>query len=319
MPKMRMNVVLLSLATLCVPAFAQDTNPAVRDSSSFSISVSALNYVQGQAMLDGQPVTENAASAPRPLRVGDLVTTSQGRADVMLVPGTLLRLGDGTAMRLVAEEANRTEVRLESGRANVSVNRVPQDKLLLVDMPAGQVQILQGGLYTFDTASQTMRVYHGEADAFPGADTSTNVKPEKVKEGHEVVLSEGFKPKSFDRADSADLLPWTGPQETQAAIADGAVRSDAGYAPVGYGFYGAPYEYGYGYPLFAGYGYPYGWGGPFGFYGYPFFGFGLGFGGFYGGGFRGGYGVARGGYVGLARGGVAGGGFHGGGFGGGRR
>ena len=315
MPRAQMTTLLLSLATLCVSAaYAQDTNQAVRDSA----STSALNYVQGQATLDGQSVATNGNGAPRPLHAGDVLATANGSADVMLARGALLRVGNRSSVQVVADSPERAEVRLDSGRANVAVNMVPEGTLLLVDMPNGQTQLLKSGLYTFDTQSETMRVYHGEADAFQGANTQAAEKPVKVKEGHELVMSEGFKPGKFDEADNADLLPWTGPQETRAALADGAVSS--GYAPVAYG-YGAPYGYGfgdgygYGYgPYYAGY--PY-WGSPYGFYGYPFFGFGIGY---FGGGFYGrGYGY-RGGYVGGVHGGY-GGGFRGAGFtgGGGRR
>ena len=174
-----------------------------------------------------------------------------------------------------------------------------------------------------------MRVFNGEASVFPGADTNSDIKPVKVKEGHELILGgDRAKPASFDRelADN-DLLPWTGPKESQAALATvhqdgGATYGYAGYAPGAYGFYG-PYAYG---DPYLGYGYPYAWG-PYGFYGYPFFGVGFGYwgGGFYRGPvFRG---PIRGGYIGGVRGGYAGhaftgarsfggggfGGFHGGG------
>ena len=181
-----------------------------------------------------------------------------------------------------------------------------------------------------------MRVFNGEADVFRGSDTASNVKPVKVKESREIILGgDRAKPESFDRETAdADLLPWTGPKETRAALADSSLphTSYASYGDGGYGIGG-----GYGFYGDGGYGYgsPYAYGpwGPYGFYGYPFFGVGLGF---WGGGYYGGYPVRRpighGGYVGGGYGrGFSGagrsfaggggfGGFHGGGgFGGGRR
>ena len=332
MPRIKAATFMLSLATLCVPAFAQGTDPAVRD----NFSASTLNYVQGQVMLDGQPVTTNPNSVRRQLHPGDTLATTSGTADIMLAPGALLRIGQGTDVQLVASDGHRAEVRLESGRANVAVNTVRSGSLLLVDMPDGQTQMLKSGLYAFDTPSQTVRVFNGEADEFPGINTDAAEKPVKVKEGHEVVLSDPkVKEVSFDRNDAQDgLLPWTGPQETQAAMADGAVNAKAGYVEAGYapaaygdGYGDGSYAFGYGYPGYGfGWGYPYGfYGYPYGFYGYPF-GFGLGigyYGGFYGRGFGygRGYGFAGRGYGGAfaaGRGFGGGAGFHGGG-GGGRR
>lgn len=320
MPRLKAALVLLSLATASVPATlaAQSTYGAVPGS---------LNFVQGQANIDGQPIDTNIATPqPRQLRAGETLATANGTADILLAPGALLRLGHDTTVHMVTADANRTEVQLQQGVANLSANVVRHDDLLLVDTANGQTQILSRGLYTLNAATNTVRVYNGEAYVFPGADTTSDVKPVKLKEGHELILGgERAKPASFDRemADT-DLLPWTGPKESQVALADATVRhdggsgySDAGYYP-GYGFAGD-------YPLYAGgfggFGYPYG---PYGFYGYPFFGvgFGAGFygGGLYGGGFypggiyrggiyRGGVGRVpyRGGAVGGPRGGYVGG------------
>ena len=316
MPRLKATLFLLSLATACVPAtlVAQNTYGAVPGS---------LNFVQGQANIDGRPIQTNTndAGTPRQLHVGETIATANGSADILLAPGALLRIGHDSTVRMVAADPHRSEVSLEQGVANVSVNVVRNNDLLLVDLQHGQTQILSRGLYTFNIADNTMRVFNGEADVFPGTDPNTDVKPVKVKEGHELILGgDRAKPAEFDRelADS-DLLPWTGPRETQAALTTtprsvgGASYGYAGYDPGPYGFYGD----GYGYPYYAAYGYPYYWG-PYGFYGYPFFGVGFGF---WGGGFYRGP-VFRGGYLGGFRGGYAGrglataGGFHGGGFGG---
>jgi uncharacterized membrane protein YgcG len=341
MPRSKATLLLLSLATAFVPATlfaqntaAQSTNGAVPGS---------LNFVQGQANIDGRPIdTSNIDIAhPRVLHTGETLATANGSADVLLAPGALLRVGQDTTVKMVAEDAHRTEVRLDQGRANVSVNTVRHDDLLLVDMPNGQTQILSRGLYTFNGATNTVRVFNGEADVFRGADTNSDAKPVKVKESHEIILGgDRAKPAKFDRTEAdEDLLPWTGPKETQAALADRGVMYGSGpsysyaeYYPGAYGFYG-PYAYG-GPFLYDGYAW-----GPYGFYGYPFFGVGFGF---WGSGFYGGYapgyfrgypihgprpvGGFRGGYVGsghafagggIRSGGFAGGGFRSGGFGGG--
>src|SRR5579875_2083653 len=333
MPRLKASLLTLSLATAFVPAaLAQNTYGAVPGS---------VQYVQGQANIDGRLLAADATTTqPRQLHAGETLATANGSADILLAPGALLRIGADSTVKMVAADQGRTEVLLEQGKANVSVNVVRDHNLLLVDTQNSQTHLLSRGLYTFNTANNTMRVFNGEAEVFPGADTSSNVKPVNVKEGHELILGgDRAKPESFDRqmAD-ADLLPWTGPRETQAALADpgiartsGASYGYAGYYPGVYGFYGD-------YPYYAGY--PYGWydgWGPYGFWGYPFFGVGFGFwgGGFYGGGIYGGYpgrgriGPIRSGYAGgygrAAVGGFGGahgfagggGGFHGGG--GGRR
>ena len=331
---------MLFLATLSVPALAQGTDPAVRDSSS-----SALNFVQGQATLNGQPVTTSPNTPPRRLHAGDEFATLGGSADLMLAPGSLLRLAQGANIHLVSTGGGRSEVRLENGRANVAVNMVRPGHLILIDLPHGQTQVVERGLYTFDTESATGKVFNGEANVYPGANMGSDVKPVKVKDQREVVLSDArVKPVKFDRTSEEDeLLPWTGIQEAHAdgdyglqANNGGNAYGDRSYSAAAYapGFAGLGFGDGYGYPGYGyGWGFPYGaYGYPYGFYGYPFgLGIGFGYGGYYGNGFGyhgpsyGGYGHGYGGGYrggltssrGFSSGGFGGSGSHGGG--GGRR
>ncbi|MBE7158790.1 MAG: FecR domain-containing protein, partial [Rhodospirillales bacterium] len=166
----------------------------------------ALNFTEGEVNIDGQPLASRGTGAadaeggPRRLRVGQTLATAHGSADLLLAPGALLRLGENTTVQMVSADGGRTEVRLEDGRANVSVHVVRKDHLLLVDLPNGQTQILSGGLYTFNAAGDALHVYNGEAFVFPGSDTATDVKPITVKEGHEVALGgEKPRPEKFDR------------------------------------------------------------------------------------------------------------------------
>ncbi|HEX4155234.1 MAG TPA: hypothetical protein VHY48_06440 [Acidobacteriaceae bacterium] len=213
---------------------------------------------------------------------------NQGFPNTQPAPGVYLRVGHRSHVETVSATAERTELRVQRGVANINVHDPAKNSIILVDMPNGQVQLLKNGLYTFNASTDTARVLKGEARAFPASAPAT--KPIKVKGDHQIsfvgtnIRSTGFDPYEA----SADLLP------SPAAATNGEYGPYGNTYP-GYGdgfYYGYPYfAYGYGYP----YGYPWGWGYPYG--------VGLGFG--YYGGFHGG--------------GFHGGGFHGGGFHGGHR
>jgi hypothetical protein len=194
------------------------------------------------------------------------------------IPGVVLRVAANGSVKTVSADANGMELRVEHGRANISVRQPAQNSELLVDLPGGQVSLLKDGLYTFNADTNTVRVLKGEADAYPGP-IGPGAKGIKVKEYREVAFTS--TPSSVRTVDvtpqeaSADLLPPSG--------YNGEPARGYGYPGYGYGPYGDGY-YGYPYPVYPGYawGYP-GWG-----FGYPYgFGFGVGFG--YYGGFRGGY------------------------------
>jgi hypothetical protein len=224
--------------------------------------------------------TGNAVLAP-----GQSLTTTTNVVSSQPAPGIYLRVGQNSSVRAVALTADHTELSVEHGIANVSLYHPQRGAEITVDLPGGQVALLKDGLYTFNADSDTVRVLHGEADAYLKA--NSGAKPVKVKEDHAVTFN-------APRLKAVEFEPFQG--RTDLIGWGNAYAGNGGYEPYGYGPYGDGFAYGYPY-------YAYGWGYPFWGYGYPYWGygypgFGLGFG--YIGGFHGGFG----------------GGFHGGGFGG---
>jgi hypothetical protein len=222
------------------------------------------NYLQSQPA----PIQRNYARPAYPQRANAAPQISI----IHPIPGIIVRIDPSSSVQTLSATADLTELRVTSGRANVSVYHPEHNTLLLVDLPGGQTALVKDGLYTFNASTNTVRVLKGEASVLPGT-TSTEVK---LKEDHEFTF--GASPRatevSFAQA-RTDLIP--GP----------VARPNYGDGP----YYPAYYPYGF-YPRpYAFYGYPYGfYGYPYGGYGYPFgfgFGFGVGFG--YYGGFHGGF------------------------------
>jgi hypothetical protein len=257
----RSTVLLFALATLSAPSatlFAQNAY----------VAGSGNSFSQSQAAPIERPALPNSYAPPQAAPQGPAIARTQP------APGVSVSTDQPNALHIVAGDATHTELRLDHGRANVTVHDPNPDTLVLVDLPGGQAQLLKNGLYTFNADTNTVRVLVGEADAFSGV--NPNEKPRKVKEDQQLVFS-GANLRSHDVDPytlRADLLPG-------AMSHNGYAHGEPGYAPYP-GYYG-PYGDGFygGYPYYAGYGYPY-WG-----WGYPI-GFGFGWGGGWGGGFRGG-------------------------------
>ena len=305
---------LLSLATLCAPAFSQSANPAVPGT---------LNYVEGQASIDGQAVSQHSVGQAS-LEPGQSLSTATGKAEILLTPGVFLRLDDNSAVTMVSPSLTDTVVKLDSGRADVEVDQLYKQNEIVIAQNGGQSQLLKGGLYEFNASDKTMRVFDGKAAVFEGAQPMGSEggqlvgKPVDVKGGHELALNGEVKPSSFDKdqAKSSDqLYNWSSLRSEYLGEANVNLASGYGEAP-GFapGWFWDAGLYGYtwlpgGGPFFSPFGY--------GFYSPRYL---------YGGGLiygRGGYGYARGAY-GSYRGGTiahssfagGGGGFHGGGGGG---
>lgn len=308
----RLKTALLSFVALGAFSFGQ----VLYGQNATAAAPGTLNYLEGQVNLGGQPLDSQSAGKTQ-LASHQSISTENGKAEILLTPGVFLRLGSNTTVEMVSPSLTQTEVRLVQGRADVEVDQLYPQNLLLIDVPNGQAHLTKKGLYGFDTSNSTIRVFDGEAQVYPGADLNTNIKPMTIKGGRELALNgEPTKAQKFDR-DSAkdDLYNWSSLRsqylgEANTNLAESYASSASFYpgwywagspygytwlpgnglfwSPFGYGFYSPYYIRSYG-PGF--YHSPYGW------YGRP-----------YAGGYRGGVGITRpsGGF----RGGV--GGFHGG-------
>ena len=307
----RLKVLALSLATLSAFAYAENANPA---------RPGTVNYVEGQVTVQGRLLTSSSVGNTE-LQPAQSVSTEDGKAELLLTPGVFLRLGGDTTVKMVSPDLTHTEVKLVQGRADVEVDEIYHQNLILVDMPNGQAQLLKRGLYAFDADDSTTRVFDGKMDVYPGEDLGANVKPITVKGGHQLALSgEPVKPQSFNKDEAKDdLYNWSSLRsqylgEANVNLAEKYATYPAFYpgwywagwpygytwlpgdgllrSPFGYGFYSPYYIYGGGfvYGLHDGHGF------------HP-----------YTGGYRG---DVHSGFVGGGfRGGASGGGFHGGGGG----
>lgn len=307
MPRLR-TIFTIALAALFAPAlFALDTqtapaptNPAVPGT---------LNYIEGSANLDGQPIGQNAIGSAT-LAPGQVLSTTTGRAEVLLTPGVFLRLGHNSTVKMISPDITNTVVDVERGRATVEVDQLFKENDIDVLENNVPVQLVQTGLYEFNSDLGTVQVFQGKAAIDKGHGHWTTIKPD-----HQVNVAEGLAdlhPAKFDAAqqEQSGLYRWSSLRSDYLAEANEQMAGayGPGYAP---GWYWDPYLYDY---TFLG---PYGFYSPFGFGFYPF---GWGYGGFYGGGFYG-HGpvhLRNGGFGGSAfRSGGEFGGFHGGGgFGG---
>ncbi len=302
---------VLGLATLAGPAFGQmqQAQPG------------ALNYVEGQASVEGHEV--HPRSVGREVLAKDqYLATADGRAELLLTPGVFLRLDKNSTVRMVSPDLTHTEVELTQGRASVEVDHIIPQNTLLVDMKGAQTQLLQNGLYVFDQANGSIRTFDGKAQVFSSLTPQENEKAVEVKGGHQYTLGT-TKTIKFDRdqAENRDeLYRWSGVrseylEQGSAALAQSYEGQE--YTP---GWYWDPMMYNYAWlgagPYWSPFGYgfysPWYWGG-------GFYGGGYGYGRRGGGPYHGGYGwhgYSRGGSAGGGFHGAPGGGFHGGGGGG---
>ena len=278
MPRQKVAATVLSLATL----FAT----AAIGQNAISARPGTLNYIEGEASINGQALSKNSVGKTE-LAAGQMIETTNGKAEVLLTPGVFLRLDDNSAVRMITPDLTHTEVQVERGRAQVEVDQLYKQNNIVVTSGSSRTQLLKAGLYSFDADNGHLRVFDGKAAVLPD-NSADNEKPITVKGGKELALNGDLsKPQGFNRDKSEDsLFQWSSLRSQYLGEANVQLASQyAGangfnpgwywntglysytwlpgggpfFSPFGYGFYSPAYLYGggaiYGYPGFYGGGY----------------------------------------------------------------
>lgn len=245
-----------------------------------------LNYVEGQASLDGQTLGPEAIGSTV-VEAGQTLSTEAGKAEVLLTPGVFLRVGSNSVARMISPGLTNTEVELERGQAIVEVAEMHLENNIRIKENTLTVRLEKTGLYQFDVDGNHLRVFEGKAEVDTGSNHLT------VKGEHELVTSDNgaLKVEKFDRklyADT-DLYKWSSLRSgylAEANINEASHYQQYGDGPGGPPWWGSAWYWDpwYGaYTFIPGDGIffsPFGWGfySPWWVYRAPFYGYGYGYG-----------------------------------------
>jgi hypothetical protein len=159
-----------------------------------------INHVEGQVLLDGQPVDLKFGQFPR-VENESILATQDGRAEVLLTPGVFLRLDENSSFKMLSNHLSDTALEVVSGSAILEVDEMLKDNAITLHFKNGTISLAKRGLYRFDTELSRMRVYDGEAEVVGERTT-------KVGKGRQVVFGESLVASNFDTNDSDPFYRW---------------------------------------------------------------------------------------------------------------
>lgn len=232
----------------------------------------AINYVEGQASVDGQQLSSNSVGSAR-LQAGQTLDTQSGKVEVLLTPGVFLRLNDNSSAKIITAGLADTAVEIDKGRAMVEGTDITKNNDIRVDEAGVTTRILKNGLYGFDSDQDTIRVFKGKAEVL------LNDKKIDLGRERELVLNEGTQPKArnFDaRNHEDDFFRWSALRSgylAEASIDQARIYVNGGPGWFGPGWYWNPWFRCYTFIPSAGIFYsPFGWAfySPFAVYRSPF-------------------------------------------------
>lgn len=204
---MRLVPVLLALAgTAALAATAQ-----------FAISAKSglINYIEGDVQVNGKAVVLQTSKYEQIPEAGE-VTTTDGRVEILLNPGTFLRLGENSKAVMEMTRLSDTRVQFHSGSAVIEIDEEMKERgnQLTLSFGATKITFEKAGIYRFDSDPAQLRVYAGEAVV----STGSNVIP--VKSGRQIGLNGAVIAEKFDKETGDSLLRWARRRAENVAMAN---------------------------------------------------------------------------------------------------
>lgn len=190
-----------------------------QDRSQYVISAKAggINAVSGEVTATRRgAATSQAVTTQDNLDAGDRLTTgASGRAEMLLNPGSYLRLAEHSEIELIDTSLDAVRLKLLRGSALVEVTGGDEQRALTeVTTPQTVVVINRKGLYRVDAVNATTTVRVRKGRAIVGGVT--------VKDGRQIVIDRSGTGQvvKFDRKieDSFDL--WSGQRAGTLAAAN---------------------------------------------------------------------------------------------------
>ena len=203
---MRKGAVLILLLGVAAPAtWAQAV---------ISARSGMVNYVDGEVQLAGQTVKLDGAIFPE-VKPGQILSTQQGRAEILLTPGVFLRLDRDTSFRMISNQLTDTRLEILNGAALVEADEILKDNRIDIKMADTETVLLKTGLYHFNASAGQVRTFEGKAQV---SDASHSTE---LSGGRTLLVGSSLTPDKFNKGKLKDeLYAWSEQRDYRLALAN---------------------------------------------------------------------------------------------------
>ena len=189
-----------------------------------------VHYFEGDVTVDGVKLVSQVARFTEMKEQSEL-HTGLGRAEILLTPGVLLRVGENSTVKMLDNRLISTRVEFVSGIAMlemVDAGSTVKDPPVTMIYKDFQAQPVHYGVFELTSLPGQVRVFKGEAKVFGSNSTVT------VKEGNSVDLgATTLATTKFDAKNGDDLYLWS--RDRSAYLSAGNMSSARTLANSGYG------------------------------------------------------------------------------------
>jgi len=180
-----------------------------------SIRSGLVHYIEGQVLLDDKPAAISKFGQFPQVRNESTLRTREGRAEILLSPGSFLRLAENSAFRMENDDLADTRVVLLEGEALLELTELTKGNSIRVKAGEAVIVPTKEGLYRIDAQAGVLKVFEGRAKV-----TLADVTKE-FKKGREVSL-QGAELASvkFDPNVGDPLYRWSSRRSSYIAMAN---------------------------------------------------------------------------------------------------
>jgi hypothetical protein len=222
-----------------LPALLLSLRPGIGQEI-ISAQSGVIHYFEGAVLVDDTPLDHKPGTFPL-IKDGSVLKTRKGRVEVMLTPGTFLRLDDNSSVKMLSTALTSTSLEFLTGSAILDALAAPADIPVVLHFKDASVRFLKPGLYRVDSETEVLQAYSGEASVEQQS-KQTRVDPTRL-----YFFELGTDTKKFSDGPDDEFLDWARNRnqiitaENQSAQADDAADADPDLGTAPFFNYNVPY------------------------------------------------------------------------------
>ncbi|MBV8829320.1 MAG: hypothetical protein JO108_08865 [Acidobacteriaceae bacterium] len=177
-----------------------------------SVNSGVIHFSEGAVFVDGNKLEQKFGKFPA-LANNSVLKTEKGRAEVLLTPGTVLRLDYNSSMRMLSNTLADTKVEFLKGSVIVDSSDASSEKGAVLKYGSSEIRFPQPGVYRIDAEPATLRVYSGQAEI------AADGKKTEIDSSHLYFLDAALDTPKYEDGTEDEFYRWAH-NRTETILAD---------------------------------------------------------------------------------------------------
>lgn len=203
--------------------------PLVMGQNVISAKAGLVQLAEGQVSIDGKPAEVSFGKYPQ-IKANAVLSTDDGRAEILLSPGSFLRVAPNSSVTMVSTDLENVKVDVARGTVLLEYGEFTDINSIVITSAGREFQFSKSGLYYLNLEDNTFKVVRGEATVVAKGEEI------KLKDGKMVSLNgEKLVATKFDKEASDPFLRWAARRGEAMAQANLTLANVANRRSNGYG------------------------------------------------------------------------------------